>query len=103
LPESKNEDLHSGWLQVPQGTLYILTESGITEGSVLGKGLLNLRAIQDMINGQTLDYVFPFSRFTFPTDVSFLVLAQGQKSAFFQVLVPFPLSPQHFLILLVDI
>lgn len=34
---------------------------------------------------QTLDYVFPFSRFSFETDINFIVLASGRKSAFFKV------------------
>jgi len=37
-PESKNEDLHSGWLQVPSGTVLLVTESGVTEGGVLERG-----------------------------------------------------------------
>ncbi|EKM82874.1 hypothetical protein AGABI1DRAFT_104708 [Agaricus bisporus var. burnettii JB137-S8] len=87
-PESKNEDLHSGWLQVPQGTLYLLTESGITEGSVRNKGLENLRAVQDMMNGQTLDYVFPFSRFTFPTDTSNNVTLKPRSGMEFDLFKP---------------
>ncbi len=84
-PESVKEDLHSGWLQVPHGSVYLFAESGITEGIVQEKGIHNLRATQALMTSQTLDYVFPFSRFTFPTDVSPIVLAPGAKSAFFQV------------------
>jgi hypothetical protein len=48
-------------------------------------GIMNLKALQDVINTQTLPYVFPFSQFSFPTDLGFIVLAEGRKSAFFQV------------------
>ncbi|KAF9452815.1 hypothetical protein P691DRAFT_803108 [Macrolepiota fuliginosa MF-IS2] len=91
-PESKNEDLHSGWLQVPHGSLYLLTETGVMEGIVLDKGIQNLRAVQGAITGQTLDYIFPFSRFTFQTDISFVILTGGKKSAFFQTSVNVPLD-----------
>lgn len=89
-PESIKEDLHSGWLQVPASSVYLFAESGITEGTIQEKGIHNLRAVQGLMAGQTLDYVFPFSRFTFPTDVSSIVLTTGTKSAFFQVNNPYP-------------
>lgn len=41
--------------------------------------------MQQMMTAQSIDYVFPFSQFSFPTDVSFVVLCEGKKSAFFQV------------------
>ncbi|KXN90462.1 Mini-chromosome maintenance complex-binding protein [Leucoagaricus sp. SymC.cos] len=91
-PESKNEDLHSGWLQVPQGIVYLLNELGITEGKVLDRGIQNLRAVQGVMTGQTLDYAFPFSQFSFQTDISFVVLTEGKKCAFFQTSVNIPLK-----------
>lgn len=39
LPESKEEDLHSGYLQLPLGTTILLTESGVQEGKLLEKGM----------------------------------------------------------------
>jgi hypothetical protein len=53
-------------------------------------GVMNLRALQEMMNGQTLEYIFPFSRFAFQTDVAFLILSEGKKSTFFQVHSTFP-------------
>jgi len=94
-PESIEEDLHSGWLQVPHGSVYLFAESSITEGTVQEKGINNLRAIQGLMTAQTLDYVFPFSRFTFPTDVSPIVLTTGKKSTFFQTTVDVPLKPRN--------
>ncbi|KAF5386600.1 hypothetical protein D9615_001723 [Tricholomella constricta] len=92
-PEFKTEDLHSGWLQLPSGSVCLVTEGGVTEGGVSQRGLANLRAVQEMMNGQTLEYVFPYSRFTFNTDVTFVVLSEGKKSAFFHTNVHIPLKP----------
>ncbi|KAJ6547200.1 putative alanine racemase-domain-containing protein [Mycena capillaripes] len=93
FPESKNEDLHSGRLQLPRGTTCVVTEGGITEGGVFDRGVMNLRALQDVMTAQTLEYVFPFSRFAFQTDVAFLVLSEGRKSTFFQTHINIPLKP----------
>lgn len=84
-PESVNEDLHSGYLQLAQGTAVLVTESGIEEGKLVERGVLNVRAIQQVIDTQTLAYKFPFSEFSFPTDINFVILAEGTKSALFQV------------------
>ncbi|KAI6126213.1 hypothetical protein EV401DRAFT_2258355 [Pisolithus croceorrhizus] len=83
-PESREEDLHSGYLQLPAGTTILLTESALREGNVTEKGLMNIRAIQEIMTSQTLQYTFPFSRFTFETDISAIVLVEGRKSTFFQ-------------------
>lgn len=48
-------------------------------------GIMNLKALQDVIDSQSLSYLFPFSQFSFPTDLGFVILAEGRKSAFFQV------------------
>ena len=41
-PESKEEDLHSGWLQHPRGSVIICTEGGIREGNIVQKGIVML-------------------------------------------------------------
>jgi len=92
LPESKEEDLHSGYLQLPFGTTLLLTESALQEGKLLEKGITNVQAIQDAMNSQTIEYVFPFSnKFTFHTDLSLIVLSEGRKSALFQTGINVPL------------
>lgn len=110
VPESKNEDLHSGMLQVPGGTTLLLTENNVQEGklvergeclslgsnankiqfsmliaSFLAPGVINVMAIQNAMVSQTLSYRFPFSDFSFPTDLSFIVLTEAKKSAFLKV------------------
>jgi len=42
IPESNGEDLSSGYLQVPAGSVMLLTETGIREGNVVEKGVLVL-------------------------------------------------------------
>ena len=84
-PESVNEDLHSGYLQLAHGTTMLMTEGGIQEGKLIERGVLNVQAIQEVISAQTLAYKFPFSEFSFPTDIGFVILAEGTKSALFQV------------------
>lgn len=48
-------------------------------------GVLNVMAVQNIMLSQSLPYKFPFSEFSFPTDLSFIVLAEGKKSAFLKV------------------
>ncbi|KAN0075287.1 putative alanine racemase domain containing protein [Tylopilus felleus] len=93
LPESKEEDLRAGYLQLPSGTTILLTESAIQEGKLLERGVVNVQAIQDVINSQTVEYIFPFSsKFTFHTDLSMIVVSEGRKSALFQTSVNIPLQ-----------
>jgi hypothetical protein len=84
-PKSVNEDLHSGYLQLAQGTAVLVTESGIEEGKLIERGVLNVQTVQQVIDTQTIAYKFPFSEFSFPTDLNFIILAEGTKSALFQV------------------
>jgi len=83
--KKEDQDLHSGWLQVPKGSLYLVTEAGITEGPVKPIGLDNIRSLQQVMTSQILDYEFPFSHFPLTTDLSFMILTQGKTSAFFRV------------------
>ncbi|TEB36041.1 hypothetical protein FA13DRAFT_1762243 [Coprinellus micaceus] len=92
VPESKDEDLHSGWLQQPKGSLCVLSEVALDEGTVSEKGVYNLRMVQETMATQTLDYVFPFSQFSFEADINFIVLASGRKSAFFQTQLQIPVQ-----------
>ena len=52
---------------------------------------MNVRALQEVMDAQTLAYVFPFSQFSFPTDISCIILAEGRKSAFFKTELNIPL------------
>lgn len=52
---------------------------------------MNVRALQEVMDAQTLAYVFPYSQFSFPTDISCIILAEGRKSAFFETELNVPL------------
>ncbi|KIY67975.1 hypothetical protein CYLTODRAFT_375033 [Cylindrobasidium torrendii FP15055 ss-10] len=93
-PESKNEILHSGWLQQPKGSICVVSDTGMKEGTLNEAGLLNLHRMQEMMTGQKLEYVFPFSTFSFETDVDFVLLCEGSKSAFFQNTILCPLKTE---------
>ncbi|KAH8102871.1 mini-chromosome maintenance replisome factor-domain-containing protein [Cristinia sonorae] len=91
-PESVNEDIHSGALQLPQGSVLLVTEHGVQEGKLVERGIMNVRALQDVMVSQHLAYSFPFSRFTFPTDITCIVTTEGSKSAFFKTDITVPLT-----------
>ena len=38
-PESKDEDLHAGTLQLPKGSLLLVTEGGVQEGKLVERGM----------------------------------------------------------------
>ncbi|PIL23726.1 hypothetical protein GSI_13476 [Ganoderma sinense ZZ0214-1] len=90
-PESKDEDLHAGVLQLPQGTVLLVSEGGVREGQLHERGLMNIYALQQVMDTQTLTYVFPFSQFSFPTDITCVILADGRKSTFFRTVLNVPL------------
>lgn len=85
---SEIPELHSGLLQLPKGSTLLLTEAGVSEGTLHQRGLENVHALQEVIASQRLDYVFPFARFPFETDLGVIIVADGKQSAFFEVQVP---------------
>ncbi|KIL69545.1 hypothetical protein M378DRAFT_183981 [Amanita muscaria Koide BX008] len=92
-PQSNDEDLYSGWLQLPRGTICMIAEGEVGEGEINGKALLNIRAVQEALDSQTLQYIFPYSSFTFETDLNFIILSDGRKSTFFQTYLNVPFQP----------
>jgi len=90
-PESKDEDLHSGLLQLPKGAVLLLNEGAVAEGDVFNTGMMNIRSAQQMMKDQTLEYVFPFSGFQFETDVNFIITTESRQSTFFKTDVNIPL------------
>lgn len=102
VPESNGEDLSSGYLQVPAGSVMLFTENGVREGNIVEKGMLvsiltsstqplvasgvcSLKDVQDAMSNQNLRYAFPFSQFSFNTEIGFILLAEGRRSPFFMV------------------
>lgn len=56
-------------------------------------GLKNVQALQTAISAQTLHYEFPFSSYTFPVDLQFLVLTSRKKQGMVETEVCIPLRP----------
>jgi hypothetical protein len=63
----------------------VLSESAISEGILHQQGVENLKTMQEVINIQKLDYIFPYTNYSFDTDLDVIILTEGRKSAFFQV------------------
>ncbi|KAF9073610.1 mini-chromosome maintenance replisome factor-domain-containing protein [Rhodocollybia butyracea] len=91
--EDPEDELYSGILQLAPSTLCVITDSGITEGRINDRGVRNLRALQEVIRNQTLEYVFPYSGFRFETDTGCIVCTEGKKSALVETHVVVPLKP----------
>lgn len=53
---------------------------------IFTKGLRNVQALRDVSKFQTLRYNFPFSQFSFPTDITMITLTDGKKSLICEVL-----------------
>ncbi|KAF9435518.1 hypothetical protein BGZ76_006123 [Entomortierella beljakovae] len=74
-----DEHLSSGILQVTRGTAMMLDETALDEGTLIDKGLNNLKAIADISQYQTLNYVFPYNNLEFQTDISLLIVSNGNS------------------------
>ncbi|KAF9646854.1 hypothetical protein BDM02DRAFT_3099124 [Thelephora ganbajun] len=94
IPESNGEDLSSGYLQVPAGSVILIAENGIQEGNVVEKGMRSLKDVQDVMSNQNLRYAFPFSQLSFNTEIGFILLVEGRRSPFFTTDILLPLQPQ---------
>ncbi|KAG0299600.1 hypothetical protein BGZ98_009909, partial [Dissophora globulifera] len=74
-----DEHLASGVLQVTRGTAFLLDETALEEGTLVDKGLKNLKAVSDVSLYQTLSYVFPYNNLDFQTDISLLFVSNGNS------------------------
>ncbi|KAI9268338.1 mini-chromosome maintenance replisome factor-domain-containing protein [Phascolomyces articulosus] len=79
MPKSENENLEAGLLQLTDGTMVILDETAMTEGTLGDLGVRNVQVIQDLVTQQSLTYVFPYSNYVFDTDYSILCLSEGKS------------------------
>ncbi|KZS89873.1 hypothetical protein SISNIDRAFT_416121 [Sistotremastrum niveocremeum HHB9708] len=92
-PESKNEDLHSGALQLPHDNILVVSELTIQEGTLREKGLRNIESLQTVLQTQTLNYIFPFSAYPFPTRLRVIVLTESKRTAIVKCNIVLPLRP----------
>ncbi|KAI8332209.1 putative alanine racemase-domain-containing protein [Chlamydoabsidia padenii] len=74
-PQSINEDLLSGVLQLVPGTHILVDESELSEGQLGDTGVRNMQALMNAIQHQTLTYGFPYSQFNFDVDLAFITLS----------------------------
>lgn len=78
-PSSQNEDLHSGRLQLPACTCLLVDETRLGEGTLKDAGVRNVQALTNIVQHQTLEYQFPFSAFSFETDLNVVVVSRGKS------------------------
>ncbi|KAJ3896180.1 mini-chromosome maintenance replisome factor-domain-containing protein [Lentinula edodes] len=91
--EELEDELYSGLLQLAPSTVCLITDSSVTEGQINDRGVRNLRALQEVIRNQTLEYVFPYSVYRFETDIGCIVCTEGKKSALVETHTTIPLRP----------
>ncbi|KAH7876691.1 uncharacterized protein C8R40DRAFT_1160032 [Lentinula edodes] len=91
--EEPEDELYSGLLQLAPSTVCLITDSSVTEGQINDRGVRNLRALQEVIRNQTLEYVFPYSVYRFETDIGCIVCTEGKKSALVETHTTIPLRP----------
>ncbi|KAF9924162.1 hypothetical protein FBU30_005830 [Linnemannia zychae] len=74
-----DDHLYSGMLQVTRGTLLLLDETAMEEGTLVDQGIKNLKAVSDVSQYQTLNYSFPYNNLEFQTDISLLIVSFGSS------------------------
>ncbi|CAI2186871.1 9649_t:CDS:10, partial [Funneliformis geosporum] len=78
FPRSNNE-LDSGVLQVSQGTWFLIDETVLKEGKLCDTGVRNLKALNDILDHQKLNYTFPFNNYEFDTDIGIIILSNAKS------------------------
>ncbi|KAI8639782.1 mini-chromosome maintenance replisome factor-domain-containing protein [Parasitella parasitica] len=78
-PKSIGENLEAGVLQLIDGTVLLVDETVLDEGQLVDPGVRNFRALQNVIQNQTLTYEFPYSQYDFDTDISVLSLSSSRS------------------------
>ncbi|CEP15687.1 hypothetical protein [Parasitella parasitica] len=94
-PKSINENLEAGVLQLIDGTVLLVDETVLDEGQLVDPGVRNFRALQNVIQNQTLTYEFPYSQYDFDTDISILSLSSSKSMLPNHCTIP--LEPIHSL------
>lgn len=80
--------LESGVLQLAAGTPVIVDETVLTTGNVDGRGVMNLKALEEVSSAQTLDYDFEFQQVHFNVDMPMLLLSTGKSLVRTDCIVP---------------
>ncbi|OQR93376.1 hypothetical protein THRCLA_08456, partial [Thraustotheca clavata] len=82
------EYLHSGLLQVPDGTLLIVNEANMATGQLDDKGTHNIAALMTLVEHQALPYDFRFYKKEYNQDVKVLCLSTTKSMLPTSVHVP---------------
>lgn len=78
---------HRNWGQrrENQRERYFHTDIGFLCSIAGVPGVRSLKEIQEVMSNQSLRFFFPFSQFSFNTEIVFLMLVEGRRSPFFTV------------------
>ncbi|KAI9204080.1 putative alanine racemase-domain-containing protein [Polychytrium aggregatum] len=80
VPRLENDrGLLSGELQLTDGTLLIVDETRMNEGTLKERGLLNLKAIHGLIHNAALFYESEYTELEQHADLGIVVLSQGKS------------------------
>ncbi|CAG8714942.1 1829_t:CDS:10, partial [Funneliformis caledonium] len=98
FPRSNN-DLDSGVLQVSQGTWFLIDETVLKEGKLCDTGIRNLKALNDILDHQKLNYTFPFNNYEFDTDIGIITLSNAKSFLNHDCNIPLIQKPENITIL----
>lgn len=82
LTPTKNYDedkLEYSPLQIPDGSLLILDETGLHPGQLNDKGIKNIQTLTQLIERQKVSYDFKYYQTDFLTDINILVVSVGRS------------------------
>ncbi|XP_005093986.1 mini-chromosome maintenance complex-binding protein [Aplysia californica] len=92
----------AGMLQLAPGTCLVLDETALQQGQLNHTGVMNVKALADVINWQKVDYDFEFHPIPVYTDVNVLILSEGESLLPKDILLPVAINneildfPDHF-------
>ncbi|ETW02514.1 hypothetical protein H310_06010 [Aphanomyces invadans] len=71
--------LHSGLLQLPEGSAVVVDESNMITGQLSDRGTRNIQSLMSLVENQTLTYDFQFYHTEFQQDVKFITLSKSKS------------------------
>jgi len=90
----KQNRITSGMLQLAQCTSLVLDETALQQGTLDHQGVMNVRALADIINWQKVDYDFEFHPIPVHTDLQVCIISEGESLLPKDVLIPLNPSPE---------
>lgn len=77
--DHEKNQLVSGVLQLSAGTNLVLDETVMQPGTLDATGVNNLKAIGNLIQWQSVEYDFTYSRINMKTDVNVMIFSEGRS------------------------